>query len=877
MMSRRALLQHRRFLNTSIQKSKEIKRNQSNIYKIFSADTGQRRDGFDTSSTGAASALLLTLCTIAYATNSNENPSLHDINRTLCDTAMHHDWKNRAASKLPPNVTIQREITKSSPPRNVMLHRMRSVRARDMKDKYKIDWDKVLGEGAYGSVHPGWILSTGEKVAFKKISKRFTNTSAFRTETAALLRLFDNGGHPNISGLRDIYEDYDYFYLVMDLVAGGEMFDHLINYGAYSEADAARLMHEVASALAFLHGVGVIHADMKPENLLLCSLNQSDGTIQIIDFGCAKVLQDNYHDDDDDNEEYLDTQMRPKNKITESDFQSSTGTTAYWPPERFQPGATPETSSDMWAVGVILFIMLTGVHPFDLKGTSTDGEIEEQIRKDPSPPITPELTSHLSDSAIDLIKKLMTKDPKIRITADELLRHPWISGDEATTQKIEQSGEKLSKFKDLRAKLEAGIFAILVDSGNRQMPLTEYAPTAYYNDKDDYDSKAGNSAAHIMKRAFEVFDAEGKGFVNEADFGRVVNLTTGANPSESDQKDFLAVTGTKSGLTLSDFSKLFAGIRHKHFQRGHIIFHTGDTGEAMYFINSGKVEIRTKKGKMVQILRQGDFFGEGCLLENHTTRFSTARCATPVDVIEIKRSDFEKYITNSPSTKTTLKYKWKARTLADAKSIIRLQTNVKERVFKEGEVVYKEGDRGNSMYFVDEKGGGELQVYHYEQPVHRYQEGESFGESSLLFERPRSSTVVCASETCKLHEMLGSDFLAFLETSPGTGDSLRNMCRKRLIKKAVKKFSLEKKRGLTNDDLIRAFQEIGVDKSGRISFDELRCFMNKMDPSMPDSEIVKLMDFVDVDEDGFLDFKDFTRLFRSFEFASYHESKKARN
>ena len=476
-------------------------------------------------------------------------------------------------------------------------------------------------------------------MAFKKISKRFTNTSSFRTETAALLRIYDNGGHPNISGLRDIYEDYDHFYLVMDLVAGGEMFDHLINYGAYSEADAARLMHEVASALAFLHGVGVIHADLKPENLLLCSRKQSDGTIKIIDFGCAKVLQDNFHDDDDDDEQYTDTEMRPKGKSQESDFQSSTGTTAYWPPERFKQGATPETYTDMWALGVILFIMLTGVHPFDVRGTSTDEEIEEQIKKDPSPPITPELTSHLSDAAIDLIEKLMTKDPENRITADELLRHPWISGDEATTEKMEQSGEKLSKFKDLRAQLEAGIFTILVNRGNRNMPLTEYAPSAYYNDED---SQTGNSAAHIMKRAFEVFDEEGKGFVSEEDLGRVVNLATGVKLSESDQKNFLSSTGNKGGLTLSEFSKLFAGIRHKHFPRGHIIFHTGDVGDAMYFINSGKVEIRTKKGKMVQILRQGDFFGEGSLLEGECTRFSTARCATPVDVIEIKRSDFEK-------------------------------------------------------------------------------------------------------------------------------------------------------------------------------------------------------------------------------------------
>jgi len=65
----------------------------------------------------------------------------------------------------------------------------------------------------------------------KKISRRYTSASGFKTETEALLRIYDNGGHPNISGLRDMYEDHNYYYLILDLVSGGEMFEHLINYG----------------------------------------------------------------------------------------------------------------------------------------------------------------------------------------------------------------------------------------------------------------------------------------------------------------------------------------------------------------------------------------------------------------------------------------------------------------------------------------------------------------------------------------------------------------------------------------------------------------------------------------------------------------------
>ena len=89
-------------------------------------------------------------------------------------------------------------------PRNVMISRMRSIAGRGLHEKYKVDWDTVLGEGAYGSVHPARLALTGEKVALKKISKRYTNSSDFFSETGALLRIYENGGHPNISGLRDI-------------------------------------------------------------------------------------------------------------------------------------------------------------------------------------------------------------------------------------------------------------------------------------------------------------------------------------------------------------------------------------------------------------------------------------------------------------------------------------------------------------------------------------------------------------------------------------------------------------------------------------------------------------------------------------------------
>lgn len=569
----------------------------------------------------------------------------------------------------------------------------------------------------------------------KKISRHYTNSSAFKTETDALLRIFDNGGHPNISGLRDMYEDQQYFYLILDLVSGGEMFEHLIHYGAYSEADAARLMHEIASALAFLHGVGVVHADLKPENLLLSTKNRLDGTIKIIDFGCANVQQEMEG-------EGLASADRPTSGSESSGDDtsasgtpsaSSTGTTAYWPRERFVEGAQATAAMDMWSVGVILYIMLTGVHPFDVQGNSTDEEIERRIMEDPSPPMDSHLVGHLSESAKDLIRKLMEPDPAKRLLAYDMLQHPWVRGKTALTEKIKDSDKKLSRFKDLRSKLEAGMFAVLVSQGHSDALMSEAKVKRLVSENDE-------KTTHIMQRAFAVFDAEGKGFVTSDDLGRVASERTGQVISASDTKEFLASQNGDSSapLSLSQFNKLFSGLNQRHYPRGHYIFHAGEKGDAMYFLSSGKVEIQTRKGQLVAILRSGDFFGEGSLLDEDNRRFTSAKCTTPVDVIEIKREDFDRYIGASAKTKTDLKVKWRARSLQYAKNLLRLQKNVKLKVLKYGDVVYREGDTGTSMFRVDDDDGGVLEVSHGNNVVHKYYAGDSFGESSLLFKRPRS-------------------------------------------------------------------------------------------------------------------------------------------
>jgi len=236
------------------------------------------------------------------------------------------------------------------------------------------------------------------------------------------------------------------------------MFDQLCNNGPYSEADAARLVMETASAVAFLHGVGLVHADLKPgmlctdlqccvlylifyshkvtcyehvstENLMLSTRGRTNSCIKLVDFGCSEFYKGSNVD-----------WRQVRN-------QTST-TTAYSPPESFSKSKGPiNPSFDMFSLGCIIYIMLTGRHPFDIEGTSTAEELEYRIKNESPPLRNSPVTAHLSDSAIDLIEKLLDKKPRRRMTAMQLLDHPWVKGETATTDKIKNSENRLQGYR----------------------------------------------------------------------------------------------------------------------------------------------------------------------------------------------------------------------------------------------------------------------------------------------------------------------------------------------------------------------------------------------------------------------------------------------
>jgi len=140
--------------------------------------------------------------------------------------------------------------------------------------KYEVDWTKdgVLGQGHYATVYRGKNLSSEQLVAVKKVSKKLTRVDSLKTEVEALRKV---SGHPNIVNLYDVYLDNEYMYLVLEMLAGGELFDRIVQSGAYSEHDAAAHMKAIGSALQYMHSRGIVHRDLKPENLVLVIIHQN--------------------------------------------------------------------------------------------------------------------------------------------------------------------------------------------------------------------------------------------------------------------------------------------------------------------------------------------------------------------------------------------------------------------------------------------------------------------------------------------------------------------------------------------------------------------------------------------------------------------------
>jgi len=769
--------------------------------------------------------------------DGNDCANLYAAAKEKRHPVMSEQWKSTSLLqelvKAPKGCLCERAIPKkdTSIRRRQTITRMNEECTDDLLElRYKIEWtDELLGEGSFGKVYLATSISNGEQVAIKKIDKKCTDRESFQREMRALLDIREFGGHPNICGLQEHFNLGQHYYLVLDLIGGGELFDNLMCNGGYSEANAARLVREVASALAFLHGIGVVHADLKPENLMLSTPHRADAVVKLVDFGSAEVLRNPAEAAGGD-----DGGLGGSGG-TKTGFL----TPAYCPPESLdniargkRPG--PKPSHDMWALGVILYIMLTGVHPYDLTGDAPDKKVEARIMtpdeyKVPLSPTSP-YTSHLSPSAIDLISKLMNRDPNARLTAHEMLNHPWVRGETATTEVITGSDERLNK---LKFKMQRNFFEDVV--------------------KWSDDDSATRRKSDLIERSFQSFDKKKKGFITNND----LNKTNGGGntPSPGFSTDDAEEMGPS--LTMSEFSNvLSANMSSQYFPKGQTIYQEGDIGNHMYFINSGKVEVVTKDGSKAS-RSQGDFFGEGALLDGGNKRSATITCKSPVHAIRIHREYFKKVIAESGTgIFLTLREKDKIRKRNRSKAILRLHNNLEEIRFKNNESVFKHDSDGDSIFIVDK---GRVDILVADKLAFGVTSGNVFGENSLLTGRQRNSSAVCKSEEgCITQKLNGNDFRKLVSASPYVKDALFDLCRRRDFKKAV---ALRLKKDFPYDNPQEAFDAVDSSKKGFIDAESVANILRAMDPSYTDDEIDRVIEALNISNSGKIKFEEFKKVF----------------
>ncbi|KAK9125319.1 hypothetical protein Scep_014165 [Stephania cephalantha] len=271
---------------------------------------------------------------------------------------------------------------------------LRDATGSQISSRYELG--RELGRGEFGITYLCTDRSSGEVLACKSISKKKLRTAVdiedVRREVAIMKHL---PTHPNVVSLKDTYEDDNAVHLVMELCEGGELFDRIVARGHYTERAAAAVTRTIVEVVQMCHKHGVMHRDLKPENFLFANKKEI-ALLKAIDFG-------------------LSVFFKPGER-----FNEIVGSPYYMAPEVLKRNYGPEV--DVWSAGVILYILLCGVPPF---WAETEQGVAQAIirsvidfKRDPWPKV--------SDNAKDLVKKMLNPDPRRRLSAQEVLDHPWL-------------------------------------------------------------------------------------------------------------------------------------------------------------------------------------------------------------------------------------------------------------------------------------------------------------------------------------------------------------------------------------------------------------------------------------------------------------------
>lgn len=268
---------------------------------------------------------------------------------------------------------------------------------------------KELGRGAFATVRLATHKQTNESYAIKIIEKKKMSRAGGEAKLQDEVAILQKIDHPGCIGIRESFENDTHFYLVLELVTGGELFDYIVEKQRLGEEESRTLFRQMIDAVDYLHSMDVAHRDLKLENILLS--NDSKDQIKISDFGLSRIVGE------------------------QSFMQTLCGTPEYLAPEVWTDAKTSGygKACDMWSLGVILYTMLEGDRPFkQVQGKSVIDQVTRGTFV-----FEAECWNSISSDAKDLITKLLTIDPAVRLTAKEALAHPWLGGTGSSSSSVD--------------------------------------------------------------------------------------------------------------------------------------------------------------------------------------------------------------------------------------------------------------------------------------------------------------------------------------------------------------------------------------------------------------------------------------------------------
>eukprot|EP00922_Rhytidocystis_sp_ex-Travisia-forbesii_P023402 GHVS01034322.1.p1 GENE.GHVS01034322.1~~GHVS01034322.1.p1 ORF type:complete len:345 (+),score=39.86 GHVS01034322.1:195-1229(+) len=269
----------------------------------------------------------------------------------------------------------------------------------DVRRFYKIG--KLLGSGSFGQVRECQERSTGAAFAVKIMERKMKDKpGGGRPSNEQMIKaevdILSQSEHDHIIRFYNFFQDKHFLYVVLEKCDGGELFYQIVNRRQFTEADAAVLCRQMLSALEYLHSRGVVHRDIKAENFLFAT-KSTDSAIKLIDFGMsAKIVEGGSLSDLCGSPHYISPELIRKNY---------------------------NSLADLWAFGVMLYLMLFGRYPFE--GTKPADIAREIVSK--TLDWNGSDSKHLTEESKDFLRKLLERDPKKRMTAAAALSHPWIA------------------------------------------------------------------------------------------------------------------------------------------------------------------------------------------------------------------------------------------------------------------------------------------------------------------------------------------------------------------------------------------------------------------------------------------------------------------